>query len=293
MPNRFALKVTSGSVISAIIHGLVLIVLTVDPSNSRPEPQEPEAIQVELVPPVKKIDPKPSEKPKPVVEQVPESKKTKLVEKPKVKPPERLRPVYKFGEEDAGTEEPVKNETPIEEKIAKALPSEAAATRDTEPEPAASKPPVSEAEPVQAAILRPATPVSRPVRRAKAVRKNKPTRSSQGNRSRSKTKRSVATTAKGNLTRSKRAGSLCVTELRNQLNNSASPRFPDRLPTYRLPSGTVLQVNKGAFRENARWINLKFRCEVDKAATVVVSFKLEVGTPIPRAQWRARGLPAS
>jgi hypothetical protein len=52
----------------------------------------------------------------------------------------------------------------------------------------------------------------------------------------------------------------------------------------------MLQV-KDAFRADGRWYDLSYRCEIDADAMKVVSFAFDVGEPIPRSEWRKRGLP--
>lgn len=101
----------------------------------------------------------------------------------------------------------------------------------------------------------------------------------------------VARTAMNGLPRGIRASELCTTELREQLRRSSPPYRPELLPSYRLPSGTVLEVRSGAFRADAQWYNLSFRCEIDENATKVLSFAFNVGEPVPRGEWRRRGFP--
>ncbi|MCQ1836214.1 DUF930 domain-containing protein [Neorhizobium galegae] len=109
--------------------------------------------------------------------------------------------------------------------------------------------------------------------------------------SQSETGDTIATTAMGNVPRGVRAGQLCATELREQLRHSAQSYRPEMLPAYRLPSGTVLEVKRGAFRANAQWYDLSFRCEVDDDATKIVSFAFDIGAPVPQSEWRKRGFP--
>lgn len=109
--------------------------------------------------------------------------------------------------------------------------------------------------------------------------------------SQSETGDAIATTAMGNVPRGVRAGQLCATELREQLRHSAQSYRPEMLPAYRLPSGTVLEVRRGAFRANAQWYDLSFRCEVDEDATKIVSFAFDIGAPVPQSEWRKRGFP--
>lgn len=101
----------------------------------------------------------------------------------------------------------------------------------------------------------------------------------------------AATTAMANIPRGIRAGRLCVTELRLQLLNGASPYPPDLLPSYELKGGTVLKVRRSAFRAGGMWHNLSFECQVDADATSVRSFALRVGDPLSRDEAMRRGLP--
>ena len=102
----------------------------------------------------------------------------------------------------------------------------------------------------------------------------------------------VATTAMGDVPRGVRAGRLCVTALRDELRRGLPPYYPDILPAYRLEEGNVLDVPKAAFRTGGRWFDLSYRCEVDGKATRVVGFSYRVGKPLPRSEWKRRGLPA-
>jgi hypothetical protein len=109
--------------------------------------------------------------------------------------------------------------------------------------------------------------------------------------SRNATDDPVAKTAMDNLPRGLRVAQLCTTELREQLRHSPSNYRPELLPSYRLSSGTVLEVRRGAFRASARWYDMSFRCEVDADATKVLSFAFDVGDQVPKSQWKSRGFP--
>lgn len=109
--------------------------------------------------------------------------------------------------------------------------------------------------------------------------------------SRNETDGPVATTAMGNIPRGVRAGQLCWTELNQQLLHSPQSYRPEIVPVYELSSGTVIQINRGSFRANAQWYDFRFRCEVNENATKVLSFAFDVGAPVPRSEWRARGFP--
>lgn len=106
------------------------------------------------------------------------------------------------------------------------------------------------------------------------------------------TSSSSATRAMANIPRGDRGADLCATELREQLRNATPAYWPELLPAYRLGEGTVIDVRDGAFRAQGQWFDLAFRCEVDADVRRVVSFAFQVGEPIPRSQWQARGFPA-
>jgi hypothetical protein len=57
-------------------------------------------------------------------------------------------------------------------------------------------------------------------------------------------------------------------------------------------SAKVVIVNDGAFNSAGVWYALKFRCEVNDAATKVVSVDFSVGQPIPESEWKQRHLSA-
>lgn len=102
----------------------------------------------------------------------------------------------------------------------------------------------------------------------------------------------LATTAMAGLPRSLRGGTLCVSELREQLLRNAPPYFADLLPSSPLGNGNVIDVPDVAFRADGQWRDLSYRCEVDEDATRVVSFAFRIGGPIPRGEWQRRGLPS-
>ena len=76
------------------------------------------------------------------------------------------------------------------------------------------------------------------------------------------------------------------------LRNGSPSYNPELLPSYRLQQGTVLDIRRAAFRANTRWYNLSFRCEVDPEAKRVVSFAFDIGSEVPRSEWRSRGFPS-
>ncbi|MBP0581346.1 DUF930 domain-containing protein [Labrys sp. LIt4] len=98
--------------------------------------------------------------------------------------------------------------------------------------------------------------------------------------------------AMGNMSRGERAGQLCITELHEQLLHASPPYIPDMLPRERLEQGSVLEDAKAAFSSNSQWYDLSYRCEVDAQATKVTAFAFQVGSPVPRSDWKSRGLPS-
>lgn len=275
--NRFTLKFTLGTLASVFTHAIILALLIVGLPQSRLESEEPKSIQVELVPPKEKIPQERQQKSRPAAEPASDLKKVATGDQAKVKSLQMLRPVYKFGEKDAGSRAPVNGDAAGQAKVASASPSEEPVKKQDTLEQTVSAPkaPKPDSVVVPATTHKPLIPVET----TKTIR-SQPNHESP-----------VATTAIGALPRGIRAGKLCVTELRRQLNNSAPPYWPDLLPSYRLDKGNILQVRKGAFRAGARWYNLKFRCEIDEAATGVVSFGFDVGAAVPRVEWPSRGLP--
>ncbi|MBB3315947.1 hypothetical protein FHT77_001812 [Rhizobium sp. BK181] len=109
--------------------------------------------------------------------------------------------------------------------------------------------------------------------------------------SQSMTNDPVARTAMGDMPRGARVAELCSTELRQQLIHGSPAYRPEILPSYSLKKGTILQASN-AFRASGRWYDVSFRCEVDDGATKVKSFSFAVGNPVPKSQWKSRGLPS-
>ena len=256
------------------------------------EPDEEKPIDVDLVPP-----PEPAEKakakppPPPEKTEKPEEKKAEKppagseAARPAVQPV--LKPVVQFGEMDAGPRQsadgdsaeegsaaPETERKPNKQELAKAPGLTAARWKDQAPPSGA-----------------PETPAPKPAKAAKKQEAPKP-KEAKKLFSQSTTGDLIATTAIGNLPRGVRAGRLCVTELREQLQNGLPPYYPDLLPSFRLDEGTtVIDAPRAAFRMNGEWYDLTFRCEVDTNATKVIAFAYQVGAPVPPSEWRRRGLP--
>lgn len=300
---RFTQKIPLGAVASVFAHVVILALLVFGLPDLTLEPEEPEIIQVALVlpeealPPESEPEPEPEPKPEPEPEQeaqqqeeqpptpepAPEPpsdpEETASADQAAVQPPQLFRPVYQFGEEDAGPEDLTEGDTAGEAE------TEAEPTSEEQPEE-----PESPQQTVEALEAPDGEAVAVP-----EIEEETPTQSDTAETAPSPqdNEAPIATTAMNDIPRGIRAGELCVTELRRQLIGSVPPYLPNLLPTYRLDEGTVLQVRKGAFRSSAGWYNLKFRCEIDETATRVVSFEFDVGAPVPRAEWASRGLPSS
>ena len=274
-----ARKVSWGVPASVAAHVLVIALLIFGLPLPQVEPEQPEAIAVELVPPP---EPAPQEEEQPTQEaaeeqppeeEAPEEQPAEAAEaeappqeaasepQQSAPPIQVLRPVFQFGEQDAGPREATDGSAPEEAETEEPAP-------DPAPEPIdeAAAPLPAEKPPVELAEAR--TLFSRAV-----------------------TDDPAAMTAMAGLPREMRGSELCTTELREQLRNSTPPYWPDLLPAYRLGAGSVLEVREAAFRASGQWYDLSFRCEVDADATRVLSFAFNVGDAIPRDQWRARGFP--
>jgi hypothetical protein len=280
---------------SLVVHLVIVALLIFGLPVSRSEPQKDEAISVDLVPP-----PKPPEKAKPEPPPPAEAPKQEKQQEAKVETPPPtgndisqpppssvLRPVYQFGEKDAGprdsrdgnsaeegSESPAATHDPDKQELAEPPALAAVGAVNQAPQPGA-----------------PETPAPKP---AEAAKEQKSVKLQKAKKlfSRAATGDPIATTAMRNLPRGERAGWLCATELDAQLVN-ASPLYSSPfVPRYRLNDAKVLERLGDAFFAKGQWYNLSYRCEVDTDATKVVSFAFHVGGPIPRSEWKRRGLPS-
>jgi hypothetical protein len=243
-----------------VLHLFIAALLMFGLPVSLPQ-QEEEAISVELVPP-------------------PEPSRNAKVEASPV-----LRPVFQFGEKDAGPQEsPDGNGA----KDGSASPT---APRDLDKRDLAQPPAVTTVKATNEAPQpgAPETPAPRPEDAAKAQRASK-LREAKILFSQRATGNPIATIAMGNVPRGVRAGRLCLTELREQLLHASPPYFAEFLPFDQLKEGTVIENPSTAFRANRQWRDLSYRCEVDTNATKVVSFAFDVGNPVPPSEWKRRGL---
>ncbi|MER9359992.1 DUF930 domain-containing protein [Mesorhizobium sp. M0500] len=270
---------------SAVVHLLAAALLLSALPLSPPQPQKEQPIAVDIVPPPKPPEktkpPSPAEPPKP--EKQPEAK----VETPTSREVAAQRAVFEFGEKDAGprksldgnsaedgSEQPPAPQDPNKQDLAQAPDVTAVGGKVSAPPPGVSAPP----KPKPANVAKEQKPLK--LQQAKTLF------------SEAATGDPIATSAMGNIPRPVRIGQLCLTELREQLRRASPPYFPDLLRSFRLKEGTIMQVPRTAFRANGQWYDLSFRCEVDPDATRVVSFAFRVGNPVPRSEWKRRGLPA-
>lgn len=280
---------------SVVTHLLIAVLLIFGLPVSLSPSQEEQAIAVELVPP-----PKPPEKAK--VEPPPPAKAAKP-EKPQEAKAETssptgnasagqrsipaLRPVFQFGEKDAGPREAPDGNS-AEDGSASPV-----ARLEPDKKDLAEPPSVKALDAINPAP-QPETPKKPTPKPAEAVKVQSAVKLQEAKKlfSQTATASPAATTAMRNVPRDVRAGRLCVTELREQLLNASPPYFPDLLPSERLKDGTVIEIPREAFRANGQWFNLSYRCEVDAQAMKVVSFAFNVGDPVPRSEWNRRGLPS-
>ena len=273
---------------SLAAHVLIAALLIFGLPVSLLQPQEEQAIKVDLVPPPE-AEKKAEAKPPPPPQEKPKPEETKAEKPPppsKAPPPAALAPVDQFGEKDAG---------PRKADGDSATEGSASPEAEDEPEKPEPKQPPAEAAaaatPPTSAQGAPETPSPKPAAAAKAQKAAK-TEEAKKLSSQEATGDVIATTAMGDVPRGVRGGRLCVTELRDQLRNSLPPYFPDLLPSYRLEEGTVIvDVPKAAFRVSGVWYDLAYRCQVDTDATKVVGFDFRVGNRLSPDEQERRELP--
>jgi hypothetical protein len=294
---------------SVAVHALVAALVIFGLPETLSQPQEEEVVSVTLEPPPKPPEPAKAEPPPPEPAKPPEPAPEQAAAAPI--PP--LNPVVKFGEKDAGPRRslagagaednpaprpPVANERKAADAASAENPEQdekqPAAEKDEGKEPGKADDNTGSAAEQQLTTTA-ATPDKAPVPagpppgQAKAASEPK-LHEARTLFSRSATGGPAATTAMANIPRGVRIGRLCETELGLQLLNGG--HFPDLLPSYRLEEGTVLAIQRSAYRRaGGVWHDLSFECQVDADATGVVSFAFRVGDPIPRAEAARLGLP--
>lgn len=249
--------------------------------------QEEQPIAVDLVPPEppeeKKAEPPPPPEESKKPEEEPPAAASETV---KPAPQQVLKPVFRFGENDAGPRKSLDGDAAEEGP-------ESAEAKSEEGKQEPAKPPALEADdsPDQAAPSD--APEAAEPKATEAPAKQEAKKPGEAKRlfSQSETGDAIATTAMGEVPRGVRAGRLCVTELREQLRNTMPPYYPDLLPSFKLGEGTVIDARRAAMRVSGEWYDLTYRCEVDADATKVVAFSFRVGNVLPPSEWVRRGLP--
>jgi type IV secretory pathway VirB10-like protein len=305
-----------GVVVSIAVHAVIAAILLVRLPLPDLTPLAEESVSVELVPPPEEKapaepapeqEPTEAEKPPPPEEPPPAEPQE---EQAAMEPADRvpipvLRPVLEFGDKDSG---PSLSDTadlarrraaPAEvpkDQTAPETPAAGQGLKLTEHD-AADGVSAGSAETAPAAAVETAQPDEASNAEAtdaaeKLEDQEEPLTEASQLFSENATDDPVARTAMGDLPRGARVEQLCSTELYAQLRHASPPRRPELLPSFRLSRGTVLDVRRAAFRANARWYDLSFRCQVDADATRVVSFAFNVGAEIPKSEWRSRGFPA-
>ncbi|MGJ4860149.1 DUF930 domain-containing protein [Labrys sp. La1] len=255
--------------------------------------KEEQAITVELV---QSVDPPP----KPKAEAPPPAKPVRPPAESAVKPPppkaadERqgtqpvMKPVFLFGDKDRGPRKAPDGNSP---ENGSALPP-------ARPDPAQTNGPNTPAvtpAPTEQAPQVAATEASAAPTQPQAPNQAQPDPKLPESRtlfSQETTNDINAMLAMGSMSRGERVGQLCVTELHEQLLHASPSYVPDMLPREQLEQGTVLEDSKAAFASKSQWYNLSYRCEVDAKVTKVIAFAFQVGNPVPRSDWKSRGLPA-
>jgi hypothetical protein len=282
---------------SIVVHSLIaaLLIFGLPPSLSQPQQEPP--IKVEIVPPPKPVEqaradpPPPSERAEePKAEMPPEAKVEKTAKSDdaaREAPIAAVRPVFKFGEKDAGPRQSADGNS------ARDGSAQAAAAPKPDKQPLAGLPELAAAG-AEGQVPEPGAPgttAPKPVDAARFQERAPKLEAAKRLYSQAATGDPAATTAMAGVPRGVRAGRLCVTELREQLMHALPPFFPDLLPFQGLEDGEVIEVPGTAFRAERLWYDLSFRCEVDAGATKVVAFAFQVGGPVPHGEWKRRGLP--
>ena len=287
---RWAL--TWGFAASVLLHLLVAALLVFELPASLPQPQEEEAIKVDLVPPPPekaKAEPPPApEPPKPEKPEQAKAETPPAASKDTV-PPEpspALRPVVQFGEKDAGPREAVDGNSAEDGS------SPPVASREPD-EKELAQPPTVTAAGAAIQVPPPGTPGTKTPKAAEPAGAQKTPKLKEAKKlfSASATGDPIATIAMRDMPRSRRVGELCASEIRQQLLHASPPHLNASVPIYELNEGTVLERRRAHFSAGGQWYDLSFRCEVDADATKVVSFAFGIGNVVPPSEWKSRKLP--
>ena len=298
---------------SLILHALIIALLFYGTSSLPLQPQDDGTVNVVMVPPPDRTEPKPAP-PEPKAEE-PVEQKAAL--QPKPSPLEVLKPVSRFGAEDKGPRKSLAGDS-AQENPAPAKtddPKQPAAVTDSESqsaveaataakdagtlEPGEQEPSTDDAEielPMAAATPRPRpTKVPKPGResaRRSGAADVEIASSSQGYSSLPGVRRlfsqgatgdPFATTSMDGVPRDQRVGKLCATALQQKLRDEGYSA--ELLPYRRLKAGNVLADADATFRTRTAWYRVSFKCEVDANATRVLSFVSRTGAVVPRAEW--------
>jgi hypothetical protein len=283
--------------VSVATHLVVVALLVFGLPQFDFSPPQEQAVDVQLVPPPEPVKPQPlapTPPPAPKPEPKPEPKKAEAALPPPPSPaaapkPAVMQPVVEFGKKESGPRKSPDGDS-AEDKPAEPKPdTQAAEDKPAEPKPepaddASSGPRVAIVKPAEANKPKQAEDGAKPAEKPRLAKAK--TLFSQA-----MTDDPVARTAIGKIPRDRRGGTLCGTELREQLVRGSPSYIPELLPSVRLTKGTVIDV-KAAFNASGVWRAVAFRCEVDKDAMKVVSFSHAVGDLIPRSEWKRLGLPS-
>ncbi|BCH27611.1 hypothetical protein MesoLjLb_73960 [Mesorhizobium sp. L-8-3] len=270
--------------VSLVVHVAAIALLIFGLPTSFSQPQEEQAIQVDLVPPPpEKAEAEPPAKPEQEAEaETPSPEKNEAMRR---EAPPVVRPVFQFGEKEAGPRD-------ARDGAGAQDGSASPTAQHDRKEQAAAEAQAEATDQVENGIPQPVAPAIPTPRLTDDTEVQEPMKDAKKLFSRSALGGPVATTAMGGVPRAIRVGRLCVTELREQLLRASPPYLPDLLPSESRNDGKSVEISRTAFRANGQWYDLGYRCEVDGDATKVVSFAFRVGDPVPRSEWQRRGLPA-
>jgi Domain of Unknown Function (DUF930) len=250
---------------SLVLHLAVVAFLMLGLPEALPQPQDEEAISVELV-----SSPPPPEPPKSA----------------KSEPYPVLQPVIQFGEKDAGPKLSPEGDSANEAAASPTAPRDPDERDHAQPHPVTTVKARGEAPQSGAGEA----PAPMPQDEAKA-QKAATLRKAKTLFSQRATGDSLATIALRSVPRDVRIARLCATELKEQLLHARPSYFAEIVPFERLKEGMVVENLSVAFRANWEWYDLSYRCEIDAEATKVVSFAFDIGKPLTAEEWRRRGLP--
>nr|WP_274706782.1 DUF930 domain-containing protein [Allorhizobium sonneratiae] len=103
--------------------------------------------------------------------------------------------------------------------------------------------------------------------------------------------------ALGHLPVEQRIVQMCSIETLEQIRHTMPGSYPDLLVPFSTTggriSGHVLDASGGAFRSRGQWYDISYRCESDAKVTTILSYRFQIGEPVPRGEWAARKLPAN